>query len=407
MQAVNSTGEIKIYTVSQITQKIKDLILSYFPKVWVRGEVSNLRMSNAGHYYFDLKDEGAILRCVLFRETASRQVRIPENGEEIMAFGMLTIYDKEGVYELKVEEIQAAGLGNLYLAFLALKKKLEKEGLFDEKRKKPLPRFPRSIAVITSPTGAAIRDVIRMTRAICTCVRLVIVPVRVQGEGSALEVAEAIELVNTLGGFDIILITRGGGSIEDLWAFNEEMVARAIAKSRIPVVSAVGHESDFTIADMVADLRAPTPSSAPSLLLRHYADAKKEISSMISRASMSVFNILERHQNILEKATTRYAQRKIEDMLFQSARELDQITSAAVKAIKSFLEKKTMDLSLLLSKAQTLSPQATLRRGFSISLVLPERRAVKDASELEVGMRIETRFYHGSAQSVVEEINKE
>ncbi|MGQ9811313.1 MAG: exodeoxyribonuclease VII large subunit, partial [bacterium] len=284
--------------------------------------------------------------------------------------------------------------------------KLAKEGLFDPGRKKPLPSFPLSIAVITSPTGAAIRDVIRMTEAISRCVKILVLPVRVQGEGSAAEIADAIELVNVLGGFDVILLTRGGGSIEDLWAFNEELVARAIAKSTIPVVSAVGHETDFTISDMVADLRAPTPSSAPGLILKEYVDAKQKISSMISRARVSILNALERHEDTLKKATTRYALMRIEDMLFQNARELDQATSSAVRAINLLIEKRSQELALFLSKVEALSPQATLKRGFSICFLLPDMKVVRDASDLKIGMRIATRFYSGSAESRVEQVKE-
>lgn len=406
MQSIKSSGEIKVYTVSEITSVIKDLIVRSFPKVWVQGEVSNLRFSNSGHCYFDLKDQQAILKCVLFKDAASRQTEIPKNGDQIMVFGKLTVYDREGVYELNVEQILSAGVGNLHLAFLALKQKLAKEGLFDPDRKKPLPHFPRSIAVITSPTGAAIRDVIRMTKAICLCVRLVLVPVRVQGEGAGLEIAQAIELVNKIGGLDVILLTRGGGSIEDLWAFNEEVVARAIAKSAIPVVSAVGHETDYTIADMVADIRAPTPSSAPGLILRDYVEARQEVSSMLSRARASVVNILKRHETILDKATTRYALMRIEDMLFQNTRTLDQIASSAIRAINGLFERKMADLDLLCSKLEALSPEATLKRGFSICFRLPDMMIVREAGDLDPGMRIATRFYRGMVQSVVEEVDK-
>lgn len=406
MQRVNSSGEAKIYSVSEITNMIKNLILRYFPRIWVIGEVSNFRVSNAGHCYFDLKDEQAVLKCVLFRETASCQTQIPRDGDQVMALGKLTVYDREGVYELKVEQVLPAGVGNLHLAFIALKEKLAKEGLFDPGRKKPLPSFPLSIAVITSPTGAAIRDVIRMTEAISRCVKILVLPVRVQGEGSAAEIAAAIELVNVLGGFDVILLTRGGGSIEDLWAFNEELVARAIAKSTIPVVSAVGHETDFTISDMVADLRAPTPSSAPGLILKGYFDAKQKISSMISRARVSILNALERHEDTLKKATTRYALMRIEDMLFQNARELDQATSSAVRAINLLIEKRSQELALFLSKVEALSPQATLKRGFSICLLLPDMKVVRDAGDLKIGMRIATRFYSGSAESRVEQVKE-
>lgn len=406
MQSVKPSGEIKVYTVSEITLIIKDLIIRSFPKLWIKGEVSNLRFSNVGHCYFDLKDQKAILKCVLFREVASRQAEIPKNGDQIMVFGKLTVYDREGVYELNVEQTLPAGVGDLHLAFLALKEKLAKEGMFDPDRKKPLPRFPRSIAIITSPTGAAIRDVMRMTKAICLCVRLVVIPVRVQGEGAGSEIAQAIELANKIGGFDVILLTRGGGSIEDLWAFNEEVVARAVAKSAIPVVSAVGHETDFTIADMVADMRAPTPSSAPGLILRDYVEARQEISSMLSRARISVLNILKRHETILEKATTRYALMRIEDMLFQNTRTLDQNTSSAIRAINRFFERKEADLVLLWSKLEALSPEATLKRGFSICFGLPDMRIIRDAADLSPGMRISTRFYRGMAQSMVEAVDK-
>jgi exodeoxyribonuclease VII large subunit len=254
-----------VYSVSELTRSVRGVLETEFDSVWVEGEISNLRIPASKHAYFVLKDEKAQIRCVMFRGSRSRMKYQPEDGDLVHLFGRFTVYDARGEYQIIVENLEPVGLGALQKAFEQLKEKLAKEGLFSDERKKPLPEFPWKVGVITSATGAAVRDILNIIRRRNPKVSVLIHPVKVQGEGSAEEIATAIKEMNRVAGVDVMIVGRGGGSIEDLWAFNEEVVARAIAQSKIPVVSAVGHEIDFTIADFVADLRAPTPSAAAEL----------------------------------------------------------------------------------------------------------------------------------------------
>ena len=258
----------KIYSVSELSQQIRNLLEKEFPDVWVVGEVSNFRAASSGHLYFTLKDESAQIRAVCFRNQARYLKFRPQDGISVIARGHLSVYETRGEYQLYIEYLEPAGLGALQLAFEQLKQKLAAEGLFDPGRKKPLPLLPRTVGVVTSPTGAVIRDILRVLRRRFRNMNVMLGPVKVQGEGAAEEIVEGIKTLNRQTGVDVIIVARGGGSLEDLWAFNEEIVARAIAASKIPIISAVGHETDFTIADFVADLRAPTPSAAAALVVR-------------------------------------------------------------------------------------------------------------------------------------------
>src|SRR5437867_4026625 len=263
-----SERERQGYTVSELTLRLKAALEEAFPAVWVEGEISNLRTPGSGHSYFTLKDEGAQLSAVLFRGRG-RRVRFDlEDGMQVLVFGGLDVYAARGQYQLVVEMMEPKGLGALQLAFEQLKRKLEAEGLFDEGRKRPLPHFPRTIGIVTSPTGAALRDMLHIIGRRFGGLRVLVAPVRVQGEGAAAEIVDALRNLDEVAGLDVIIVGRGGGSIEDLWAFNDERVVRAIVASKVPVISAVGHETDFTIADFVADLRAPTPSGAAELVVR-------------------------------------------------------------------------------------------------------------------------------------------
>ena len=261
-------AERRVFTVSELTLRLKATLEEAFPAVWVEGEISNLRTPGSGHAYFTLKDEGAQLSAVLFRGRG-RRVRFElEDGMQVLAFGGLDVYAARGQYQLVVEMMEPKGLGALQLAFEQLKRKLEAEGLFDEGRKRPLPAFPRVIGIVTSPTGAAIRDMLNIIGRRFGDLRILITPVRVQGDEAPGEIVQALANLQEVADLDVIIVGSGGGSIEDLWAFNDEGVARAIAACRVPVISAVGHETDFTIADFVADLRAPTPSGAAELVVR-------------------------------------------------------------------------------------------------------------------------------------------
>lgn len=267
----------KIYTVSELTQEVRAIVEEQFPDVWVAGEVSNYRPAGSGHCYFTLKDANAQVRAVCFRNQARYLKFRPEDGLSVIARGQLSVYEARGEYQLIVELLEPAGLGALQLAFEQLKTRLAAEGLFEAARKKPLPVLPRTVGIVTSSTGAVIRDMLRVLHRRFRNLNVVLYPVRVQGEGAAEEIAGGIEFLNRRPGVEVIIVARGGGSLEDLWAFNEERVARAIAASQLPVISGVGHETDFTIADFVADRRAPTPSVAAEFVVRHKQDLVTEL----------------------------------------------------------------------------------------------------------------------------------
>ncbi|MGE5327522.1 MAG: exodeoxyribonuclease VII large subunit, partial [Deltaproteobacteria bacterium] len=275
--------ERKILTVTELSREIKGLLEGKFPDVWVTGEVSNFRAAGSGHYYFTLKDANAQLRAVCFRNQARYLKFKPQDGISVIARGRLSIYEARGEYQLYVEYLEPAGLGALQLAFEQLKAKLAADGLFDPSRKKPLPILPRTVGIVTSPSGAAIRDILRVLRRRFKNMNALIYPASVQGEGAAEEIAAGIEYFNKHALAEVLIVGRGGGSLEDLWAFNEEVVARAISKSNIPIISAVGHETDFTIADFVADLRAPTPSAAAELVVHRKQDFVTEIENRARR----------------------------------------------------------------------------------------------------------------------------
>jgi exodeoxyribonuclease VII large subunit len=278
----------RIYSVSQINALARDLLETGLPEVWVEGEVSNLRAPGSGHLYFTLKDAASQIAAVLFRSQAIQLRFRLEDGLKVLVRGRVSLYEPRGTFQIVCEALEPAGRGSLQLAFEQLKKRLAEEGLFDPARKRPLPALPQRIGVITSPTGAALRDFLRVLDRRYANVAVTIHPVRVQGEEAAPEIAEAIARMNRIGGFDVLVLTRGGGSLEDLWSFNEETVARAVAASGIPVISAVGHEIDFTICDFVADLRAPTPSAAAEIVVADKADLAHRIDSMASRLRSAI-----------------------------------------------------------------------------------------------------------------------
>jgi len=266
--ASGGTSERAVWSVSELSRRLAATLDERFPAVWVEGEISNFKVYGSGHAYFTLKDEGAQLRAVLFRNRVRRIRFEPADGLHVLAFGAVEIYAQRGEYQLVVELLEPRGLGALQLAFEQLKERLGREGLFDPARKRQLPRFPRKIGIVTSPSGAALHDMLRVIGRRFGEIHVVVAPAKVQGDGAAQEIAQGVRELNALGGVDVIIVGRGGGSLEDLWAFNDEMLARTIVASKIPVISAVGHEVDYTIADFVADVRAATPSQAAELVVR-------------------------------------------------------------------------------------------------------------------------------------------
>jgi exodeoxyribonuclease VII large subunit len=400
-------GEEKVYSVSEVTARIKEVIETSHPRIWISGEVSNCSRHSSGHTYFTLKDQDSQIRCVLFAGSGRRLSVVPGDGLSFFVHGRLAVYERQGVYQIIVDNLIPAGRGELYLAFNRLKENLEKEGLFDPARKKPLPRFPSRIAAVTSPTGAAIRDFLRVVRSIGVGVEVVIYPVRVQGGEAAGEIAAALVELNRMGGFEVIVLTRGGGSIEDLWAFNEETVARAVAASKVPVVSAVGHEIDFTIADFVADGRAPTPSAAPTLVLEGYLEARSDLQVLMERLYGAVSGRIERNLDFLKGLRTRYGLRRITDRIVRDMQIVDERLGRTERLVRERIRSESARLEGLAARAKALSPQATLSRGYSIAIDAGTGRAVTDAEALRRGDLLKLRFARGQALSRVEGIEED
>jgi exodeoxyribonuclease VII large subunit len=334
----NLQPERRIYTVSDLTARIRELLAKNFTDVTVQGEISNCRAASSGHYYFTLKDERAQVRCVLFKQQQRGMKFLPEDGIKVTVRGPVSVYEARGEYQIYVESIEPAGRGALQLAFEQLQKRLEAEGLFEAGRKKPLPLLPNRIGLITSPTGAAVRDVVRILRRRFHNVHLTLYPVRVQGEGSAAEIVAALGYFNKKLPADVILLVRGGGSLEDLWSFNEESVARAIAGSSIPVISGVGHETDFTIADFVADMRASTPSAAAELVVQTRREFDKHVMDLRARLEGSLrYRLLELSRRV-HALTARSGFRRPQDLLRQQRQRADEFTARLALGLRARLE---------------------------------------------------------------------
>lgn len=430
--------ERKILTVSQLTAGIKDLLESNFDEVWVEGEISNLRHPPSGHIYFTLKDENSQIRAVIFKMQV-RYLRFElEDGLQVICWGRVGIYEKRGEYQLILDYVEPKGIGSLQLAFEQLKERLAEEGLFDEARKRPLPLLPKKIGIVTSPTGAAIRDMLNILRRRFENIEVDLYPVKVQGEGSAEEIAQGIKYFGQRGEVDVIIVARGGGSLEDLWAFNEEVVARSIFDSAIPIISAVGHETDFTIADFVADLRAPTPSAAAEMVVREKRDLFRMIDDLEQRMGKEMDNLLNRNREEVNRLRerTRDPRLRIEELFlrldecwgrlatavrrtWRENREragrishllLSQDPLQEIEALRDGLSQRTKgmigDLSHILSskrkewekemaRLDAVSPLAILKRGYSITKRLPDGTILRDVQEVEVRGTVEVRLYRG------------
>jgi exodeoxyribonuclease VII large subunit len=413
------SGGRAVLTVSQLTEQLRALLEERFPAVWVEGEISNFRAYGSGHAYFTLKDADAQLRCVIFRTRAQRIRFQPADGLHVVAFGSVEVYAQRGEYQLVVELLEPRGLGALQLAFEQLKARLQAEGLFDAARKRDLPRFPKKIGIVTSPSGAALRDMLRVIARRFGELHIMIAPCRVQGEGAAAEVAQGLRDLNALGDVDVIIVGRGGGSLEDLWAFNEEVVARAIASSKAPVISAVGHEVDFTIADFVADLRAPTPSAAAELVVREkqaVVDALGDLRERLTRAATRPLRDLERRVDEvtlrLRRAMTgelRHASHRVE-MLVSTLRStspvarvsggrhsLERLDARLASAVTRSCERARFRLRAAVARLDSLSPLAVLGRGYSLTLT-PERRIVRSARDVRAGDEVRVLLHRGSLE---------
>ncbi|MBI4116057.1 MAG: exodeoxyribonuclease VII large subunit [Candidatus Omnitrophica bacterium] len=396
---------IKVYSVKEITHRIHDLMESAFPAVWVEGEVTGFKYHPSGHIYFSLKDEEAILRTVFFSRF-NRQIKFElKDGLHVLAFGKISVYEARGDYQLYVERIEPKGLGALQLAFLQLKEKLAKEGLFESDHKKPIPRFPRTVGVVTSPTGAAIRDILHVVNRRFRGTNVLLNPVKVQGEGAAEEIAQAINEMNRLDDIDVLIVGRGGGSLEDLWAFNEEVVARAVYQSRIPVISAVGHEIDWTICDLVADLRAPTPSAAAELVVQNREDIELRLRDFKTRIKNAVRKQLEEDKEALRVLKESYAFSQPLNLVNQFSQRLDEFLRQLQNYLKNLVREKDQNFRNWAGRLEALSPLAILERGYSITFG-GEGELLKDARKVKIGQMLKTRLAQGILFSKVEKIEK-
>lgn len=441
--------EVHIYTVSELTREVRDLLEENFADLWVMGEISNLRIPTSGHIYLTLKDETSQIRAVIFKSQRDFIPFTPQDGLGVLAKGRISVYEPRGEYQLLVDYMEPKGKGALQLAFEQLKEKLYKEGLFDERHKKALPLLPQRIGVVTSPTGAAIRDILMVIDRRFANVHITLYPVRVQGEGAAAEIAQAIDELNAIGDFDVIIVGRGGGSLEDLWAFNEEVVARAIFRSKIPIISAVGHEIDYTIADFVADLRAPTPSAAAERVVR----SKEELIQHLDGIQKRIASVMKSRLSLVKAAIGQYARSRAFAMpkarVYNMQQRVDDLSlrigkamASAFKASKMRIEAADKRLALLrptasiekigkaasnlrakaegimahrlqiererlgglIGKLDSLNPLSILSRGYSICRRLPGMELIKTYEALAPGECVNLKLWRGEAICGVQEV---
>ncbi len=389
-------------TVSQLNLFIKD-IFSQIPAlndIRIKGEISNFKHHTSGHMYMSLKDETGVIRAVMFRGSAMGLDFRPENGMQVIAEGRVGVYERDGQYQLYINSMVQDGKGNLYEQFEKLKKKLEAEGFFAESAKKPIPTFPKRVGVATAPTGAAVRDIINILSRRFPYADICLYPVLVQGDGAAESVCRAIEYFNDNSAADVLIIGRGGGSMEDLWAFNEEVLARAIFKSEIPIISAVGHETDFTIADFVADLRAPTPSAAAELAVPSGEEIAEKFSTAGMRLTYAVNKIIEKRQLQLKVYAEKQA---LQDPLFkvnEKGMQLDSIFRMFENAAKTALAEKKQSFGVVVSKLDGLSPLNTLKRGFSVAKNY-DGKIIKAVSDAKSGDDISVVVSDGEIKATV------
>jgi exodeoxyribonuclease VII large subunit len=438
----------RIYTVSALTDEIKDLIEGKFGIIWVEGEISNFRIPTSGHYYMVLKDESAQIRAVMFRPQTRLIKFVPEDGMKVIVQGRITVYKPRGEYQIILEYIEPLGVGALALAFEQLKRRLAEEGLFDHDKKRPLPVLPRKVAVITSPTGAAIRDFLNVIHRRFANIEIIIIPVKVQGDEATDEIIQGIEVVNKYLDVDVIVLTRGGGSLEDLWAFNREELARAIRASEIPIVSAVGHEIDVTISDLAADFRAPTPSAAAELLVmeketiinkimdlntrlssnilnrissmkdrleiisrglkdpkRRIADLWLKLDDLRSRMCRTVITMIQNHKRILASEKRTILGKSPDGLIGTLKQKIDFYVRSIVLAIERTLKYHSMSLEMIRGKMEELNPLGVLKRGYSITYRVPDNRILRTARDTEKGQKVSVLLYEGKLSCIVEEIS--
>ena len=396
-----------VFTVSEITKYIKQVLVrdQILRNVCVQGEISNFSQATSGHCYFTIKDKTSKLRCVMFREKRRLLRFTPKDGMKVIAKGSINVYERDGQYQFYVQELQPDGLGSLYLTYLQLKERLEKEGLFDKKIKKSIPDFPSCIGVVTSPKGAAIKDIISVIKRRYPAVNIIISPTSVQGEKAPKEIVAALKRLFTLDCIDVIIVSRGGGSIEELWAFNDEEVARCIYESKIPVISAVGHERDFTIADFVADMRAPTPSAAGEIVVPDVKELKKRIHSLKNHLTNNINYLFFNKKTRLNTLYNSTVFQKPEEILYSYKLRLDFLTKGILNNTNNAFNNKQKEFRLLSNKLEVLNPLKILSRGYSIAL--KNNEILKTADQVELDDDIEVKLLEGSLKCRVTEKRKE
>ena len=392
----------RVYTIGELTRAITMMLEAKFPSIWVEGEISNLKTAASGHSYFVLKDSEAQLSAVMFRGQRNKSALDLKDGLKVRVYGSLTVYKTRGQYQLIAARIQPVGLGELQQAFEQLKKKLYEQGLFDPARKKPVPVFPQRIGVVTSPTGAAIRDFLNVLGRRYSNLNVIINPVRVQGAGAPPEIVAAIGDFNRLKNVDVIILTRGGGSIEDLWAFNDEKVALAIFDSTIPVISAVGHEIDWTISDFVADLRVPTPSAAAELVIARKDELKGKIEQLGSRLGNGLSRLLERSRARVERLLTHYIFREPGNFIRQYQLRLDDLGGSLQQLAAHRVQLERQRLQSLGHRLSASNPRAVFNRGYSLTIARSSGNVITDSGEVAKGDTVITELKTGRFSSTVE-----
>ena len=393
--------KINPITVAELNKYIKEKVADdeFLNTVFVKGEISNFKHHYTGHMYFTLKDETSLIKCVMFKSSTATLNFVPKDGMKVMVLGTVGVFERDGVYQIYCKAMQEDGIGNLYQAYEELKEKLEKEGLFDERHKKKIPFMPKIIGVLTSNTGAVIRDIINVSTRRNPNVYIRLLPVPVQGEGAGIKIAKAIKLMNEKKLADVLIVGRGGGSLEDLWPFNEEIVARAIYDSEIPIISAVGHETDFTIADFVADLRAPTPSAAAELAVTDIAELKQDLELYEKRLKMSLKRKTElmrlRYEKCLNSKVYKDPYQKINDYYMQIEKFIKTLENSSIKKLKDC----KLESAKVITKLDALSPLKTLSRGYCVTEV--DEKVITKASDLKKDMQINIKFYDGNVNAKV------
>ena len=393
-----------VHSVSEITNSLKKLIEQHppFKNVWVQGQVSNCSRAGSGHIYFTLKDEQNQINCVIWRSSVTRLQFLPKHGEEILAQGKISVYGPQGKYQITVSKVEPLGIGALQRAFEELKLRLADEGLFDDIYKKPLPKYPRKIGVITSATGAAFQDICQQLHKRYPLAEVWLYPTLVQGDGAPEGITNALQVINTRDDIDVLIVGRGGGSIEDLWAFNEERVARAIFDSTIPVVSAVGHETDYTISDMVADHRAPTPSAAIEHIVPDQDELFAQLDGFDARLRTTIQNQLNGNTTRIQELETRLAPTQRKEAIYQLYQTVDTLDVACRSAVGRTLSDSENRLHTLAQRLDALSPLATLKRGYSISRKT-DGEVLTAAEQVSLGDRIEVQLVEGHLACRVED----